>query len=58
MRIIDMANRTLLSDLIPAQAVRMAGMEALGRIGPLRHLVMREGINPSPLMSRIIGAFH
>ncbi|MCP9626792.1 UbiH/UbiF family hydroxylase [Rhodopseudomonas palustris] len=43
---IDMANRTLLSELLPAQAVRAAGMQLLSSIGPLRRIAMREGLSP------------
>lgn len=44
---IDIANRSLLSDLLPVQAARAAGLEAIGAIGPLRRLAMREGLSPS-----------
>lgn len=44
---IDAANRSLLSDFLPAQAVRAAGMHLIGLIGPLRRLAMREGLAPS-----------
>lgn len=44
---IDMANRSLLSDLLPMQVIRAAGMQAMGSIGPLRRLAMREGLSPS-----------
>lgn len=44
---IDMANRSLLSDLLPMQLIRAAGMHAMGSIGPLRRLAMREGLSPS-----------
>ncbi|MGM5019141.1 UbiH/UbiF family hydroxylase [Tardiphaga sp. 367_B4_N1_1] len=44
---IDMANRSLLSDLLPMQVIRAAGMHAMGSIGPLRRLAMREGLSPS-----------
>jgi len=44
---IDMANRSLLSDLLPIQVIRAAGMHAMGAIGPLRRLAMREGLSPS-----------
>jgi 2-octaprenyl-6-methoxyphenol hydroxylase len=44
---IDMANRSLLSDLLPLQAVRAAGMHLMGAIGPLRRMAMREGLAPS-----------
>jgi 2-octaprenyl-6-methoxyphenol hydroxylase len=44
---IDMANRSLLSDLLPMQAARSLGMHLMGSIGPLRRLAMREGLSPS-----------
>ena len=44
---IDMANRSLLSDLLPVQATRSVGMQLIGAVGPLRRLAMREGLAPS-----------
>lgn len=44
---IDIANRSLLSDLLPVQSIRAAGMHLIGSIGPLRRLAMREGLAPS-----------
>lgn len=44
---VDMLNRALLSDLLPAQSARGLGLYAIDRIGPLRRAVMREGIAPS-----------
>jgi len=44
---IDMANRSLLSDLLPMQLVRGIGMQLIGAVGPLRRLAMREGLAPS-----------
>ena len=44
---VDMANRTLLSDLLPVQAMRAAGMQMLGSVGPIRRFAMREGLSPS-----------
>ena len=41
---IDIANRSLLSDLIPVQAARAFGMQLLGGVGLLRRLAMREGL--------------
>jgi 2-octaprenyl-6-methoxyphenol hydroxylase len=45
--VIDIANRSLLSDLLPIQGLRALGMHLLGSIGPLRRLAMREGLAPS-----------
>jgi 2-octaprenyl-6-methoxyphenol hydroxylase len=44
---IDMANRSLLSDLLPVQAMRAVGMQLIGSVGPIRRLAMREGLAPS-----------
>jgi 2-octaprenyl-6-methoxyphenol hydroxylase len=49
---IDLANRSLLSDLLPMQSLRAVGMHLLGSIGPLRRLAMREGLAPSWRRSR------
>jgi 2-octaprenyl-6-methoxyphenol hydroxylase len=45
--VIDMANRSLLSDFLPMQGLRAAGLHLIGSIGPLRRLAMREGLAPS-----------
>ena len=44
---IDIANRSLLSDLLPMQSLRAAGMHLIGSFGPLRRLAMREGLSPT-----------
>ncbi len=44
---IDIANRSLLSDLLPMQSLRAAGLHLIDSIGPLRRLAMREGLAPS-----------
>jgi 2-octaprenyl-6-methoxyphenol hydroxylase len=44
---IDIANRSLLSDLLPVQSLRAAGLHMIGSVGPLRRLAMREGLAPS-----------
>lgn len=43
---VDGLNRTLLSDFIPADFLRGAGLLALSTITPLRRAVMREGVMP------------
>lgn len=43
---VDLLNRSLLSGFLPVQMARAAGLHVLGSIGPLRGLVMREGIEP------------
>jgi 2-octaprenyl-6-methoxyphenol hydroxylase len=44
---IDVANRSLLTDFLPVQSLRAAGMHLLASFGPLRRLAMREGLAPS-----------
>ncbi len=44
---IDMANRSLLSDFLPIQAARAAGLHLLSAVGPLRRMAMREGLAPT-----------
>ncbi|WP_299470449.1 UbiH/UbiF family hydroxylase [uncultured Roseibium sp.] len=43
---VDALNRSLLTSFLPAQFARSAGMYLAGRIGPLRRLLMREGMAP------------
>jgi 2-octaprenyl-6-methoxyphenol hydroxylase len=43
---VDLLNRSLLSDLLPAQLARTAGLGLLGGVGPLRAFFMREGMRP------------
>jgi 2-octaprenyl-6-methoxyphenol hydroxylase len=45
--VIDIANRSLLSDFLPMQSLRAAGLHLIGSFGPLRRLAMREGLAPS-----------
>jgi 2-octaprenyl-6-methoxyphenol hydroxylase len=44
---IDMANRSLLSDLLPIQSLRAVGLHLIGAFGPIRRIAMREGLAPS-----------
>jgi 2-octaprenyl-6-methoxyphenol hydroxylase len=52
---IDIANRSLLSDFLPVQSLRAAGLHLIGSIGPLRRLAMREGLSPSWRPTRRVG---
>ena len=53
---VDWMNRTLLTDLLPAQAVRGLGLELASRFSFLRRALMREGLGPreenAPRLSR------
>jgi 2-octaprenyl-6-methoxyphenol hydroxylase len=53
--VIDIANRSLLSDLLPMQSLRAAGLHLIGSFGPLRRLAMREGLSPSWRPTRRVG---
>lgn len=43
---VDLLNRSLLSDFLPVQVLRAAGLHMLSAVPPLRNIVMREGIEP------------
>lgn len=43
---VDLLNRSLLSDFLPVQMLRAAGLHLLSALPPLRGLVMREGVEP------------
>jgi len=43
----DLLNRTLYSSFLPFQVARGAGLHLVNTVGPLRRLLMREGITPS-----------
>jgi 2-octaprenyl-6-methoxyphenol hydroxylase len=43
---IDLLNRSLLTDFMPAQSARGLGLYLIDRIGPLRRALMREGVTP------------
>lgn len=43
---VNLLNRSLLSDLLPAQMARSAGLGMLGALSPLRAFFMREGLHP------------
>lgn len=51
---IDILNRSLLSDFLPLQSARGLGLYMLGRVGPLRRAVMREGIGPAAAQPRLM----
>ena len=52
---IDIANRSLLSDFLPVQSLRAAGLHLIGSFGPLRRIAMREGLAPSWRSTRRVG---
>jgi 2-octaprenyl-6-methoxyphenol hydroxylase len=50
---VDLLNRSLLSDFLPVQMLRAAGLQALASVAPLRNLMMREGINPGSALQSL-----
>ncbi|MBP1856779.1 UbiH/UbiF family hydroxylase [Rhizobium herbae] len=53
---VDLLNRSLLSDFLPVQMLRAAGLQALASVAPLRNLMMREGLNPGSALQSLRGA--
>lgn len=52
---VNLLNRSLLSDLLPAQLARSAGLGVVGAFGPLRALFMREGMRPGSGFASLFG---
>jgi len=51
---VDILNRTLVAEFLPAHGMRGLGLYLLDRIGPLRRAVMREGVTPSAFQPRLM----
>jgi 2-octaprenyl-6-methoxyphenol hydroxylase len=51
---VDLLNRSLLSDFLPLQGARAAGLFMMDRIGPLRRAIMREGVTPWASQPRLM----
>jgi 2-octaprenyl-6-methoxyphenol hydroxylase len=43
---VNMLNMSLLSDFLPAQLLRSAGLSVIGNLSPVRSFFMREGMRP------------
>lgn len=54
---VDVLNRTLLSDFLPAQIIRSTGLEILRNIAPLRAFFMREGLRPGAGFKALLPSF-
>ena len=52
---VNLLNRSLLSDMLPAQMARSTGLALLRSFGPLRALFMREGLHPGSGFSALAG---
>lgn len=50
---VNLLNRSLLSDMLPAQLARSAGLNVLGGFSPVRAFFMREGLRPGSGFSSI-----
>jgi 2-octaprenyl-6-methoxyphenol hydroxylase len=53
---VDLLNRSLLSDFLPVQMLRAAGLHILTNVPPLRNLLMREGIEPGRGLHAVVDA--
>ena len=51
---IDLLNRSLLTDFLPAQGARGLSLFLVDRIGPLRRALMREGVAPAASQPRLM----
>jgi 2-octaprenyl-6-methoxyphenol hydroxylase len=52
---VNLLNRSLLSDMLPAQMARSAGLGMLGAFSPLRAFFMREGLRPGSGFAALAG---
>lgn len=52
---VNLLNRSLLSDMLPAQLARGAGLGVLGAFSPLRAFFMREGLKPGSGFAALAG---
>jgi 2-octaprenyl-6-methoxyphenol hydroxylase len=51
---VDVLNRSLLTDFIPAQGARGFSIYLVDRVGPLRRALMREGVTPAASQPRLM----
>jgi 2-octaprenyl-6-methoxyphenol hydroxylase len=51
---VDLLNRSLLTDFLPAQGARGLSLYLVDRIGPLRRVLMREGVAPAASQPRLM----
>jgi 2-octaprenyl-6-methoxyphenol hydroxylase len=51
---VDLLNRSLLTDFLPVQSARGLGLYALSKLGPLRRMVMCEGVAPAASQPRLM----
>ncbi|MER8977979.1 MULTISPECIES: UbiH/UbiF family hydroxylase [unclassified Mesorhizobium] len=53
--VVNLLNMSLLSDMLPAQMARVAGLGVLGGFAPLRAFFMREGLRPGSGFAALAG---
>jgi len=53
---VDVLNRSLLTGLLPVDALRGLGLLALANLRPLRRMIMREGVAPRGIAPRLMRA--
>jgi 2-octaprenyl-6-methoxyphenol hydroxylase len=51
---VDLLNRSLLTDFLPAQGARGLSLYLVDRVGPLRRALMREGVAPTTSQPRLM----
>jgi 2-octaprenyl-6-methoxyphenol hydroxylase len=51
---VDLLNRSLLSDFLPAQGARGLSLYLVDRVAPLRRALMREGVTPAASQPRLM----
>ena len=51
---VDVLNRSLLTDFLPAQGARGLSLYLVDRVGPLRRALMREGVMPAASQPRLM----
>jgi 2-octaprenyl-6-methoxyphenol hydroxylase len=51
---VDLLNRSLLTDFLPAQGARGLSLFLIDHIGPLRRALMREGVTPAASQPRLM----
>lgn len=52
---VDLLNRSLLTGLLPVQALRAVGLGTLAAVPALRHALMREGVEPGSAVEAMVG---
>jgi 2-octaprenyl-6-methoxyphenol hydroxylase len=51
---VDLLNRSLLADFLPAHGARGLSLYLVDRIGPLRRALMREGVTPAASQPKLM----